>query len=150
MTVTAYTLCFPIWLPENGAPSILMVEKLRGPAINIGKWNGIGGKIEREEAPLEACVREMKEETGLVSTPTFFGSFHGEGFKIALFKSYHSRSEFSGIHLQNDVGETLAPWDEGEVASSVDQFAQNVPVMVNFALHGVGEMHIALTENNIY
>lgn len=29
-------------------------------------WNGIGGKLEPGEDPFTACVREVKEETGLV------------------------------------------------------------------------------------
>lgn len=31
-----------------------------------GCWNGIGGKIEKNETPLEAIIRETYEETGLM------------------------------------------------------------------------------------
>lgn len=30
-----------------------------------GKWNGLGGKCEADESPLEAAIREVKEESGL-------------------------------------------------------------------------------------
>src|SRR5687768_2947242 len=30
-----------------------------------GKWNGLGGKCEADESPLEAALRELKEESGL-------------------------------------------------------------------------------------
>jgi len=30
-----------------------------------GLWNGVGGKIEGEESPLECVIREVKEETGI-------------------------------------------------------------------------------------
>lgn len=30
-----------------------------------GKWNGLGGKLELGESPLEAAQRELKEESGL-------------------------------------------------------------------------------------
>jgi len=30
-----------------------------------GKWNGLGGKINRGETPEQACVREVFEESGL-------------------------------------------------------------------------------------
>jgi 8-oxo-dGTP diphosphatase len=30
-----------------------------------GKWNGLGGKLEADESPLEAAMRELREEAGL-------------------------------------------------------------------------------------
>lgn len=44
---------------------VLLLKKRRGPKFNIGKLNGIGGKIERGESPLQAIIREAKEETGI-------------------------------------------------------------------------------------
>jgi len=38
------------------------------PAWQAGKWNGIGGKIEGDETPHAAMVREFTEETYLVGT----------------------------------------------------------------------------------
>lgn len=35
------------------------------PDYHSGKWNGLGGKLERDESPLEAAVREVTEESGL-------------------------------------------------------------------------------------
>lgn len=35
------------------------------PAWQKGKLNGVGGKIEEAELPLNAMIREFKEETGL-------------------------------------------------------------------------------------
>ena len=43
---------------------VLLIEKTK-PAWQKGKLNGIGGKIEPGETPLEAMVRETNEETGL-------------------------------------------------------------------------------------
>ena len=37
--------------------------------ITPGKWNGLGGKCEPDESPLEAAIREFKEESGLVLEP---------------------------------------------------------------------------------
>lgn len=39
---------------------ILLARKKRG--FGLGKWNGIGGKIEENETPEQAVIREIKEE----------------------------------------------------------------------------------------
>jgi 8-oxo-dGTP diphosphatase len=35
------------------------------PDYHAGKWNGLGGKLELDESPLEAARREVREESGL-------------------------------------------------------------------------------------
>jgi 8-oxo-dGTP diphosphatase len=46
---------------------VLLIRKTH-PEWQAGKLNGIGGKIDPGESPLEAMVREFKEEAGLVIT----------------------------------------------------------------------------------
>ncbi len=46
---------------------ILMIHRIKkNKDIHEGKWNGIGGKLELEESPQEAALREIEEESGLV------------------------------------------------------------------------------------
>lgn len=52
---------------------ILLMEKKRGPAHIIGKLNGVGGSVEKGEAPLEAMIREGIEESGLTLEWKCFG-----------------------------------------------------------------------------
>jgi len=42
----------------------LLLHRRRAP--NAGLWNAIGGKIEPGEDPFAACIREVREESGLV------------------------------------------------------------------------------------
>lgn len=43
---------------------VVLIEKKR-PAWQKGRFNGVGGKIEKGEAPFDAMVREFKEEAGI-------------------------------------------------------------------------------------
>jgi 8-oxo-dGTP diphosphatase len=45
---------------------LLLAMKKRG--FGVGKWNGVGGKFEPGETPLDAAIRECQEEIGV--TPT--------------------------------------------------------------------------------
>lgn len=44
---------------------IILINKLR-PSWQAGTLNGVGGKIEPGESPLEAMYREFEEETGII------------------------------------------------------------------------------------
>ncbi|HEX8762328.1 MAG TPA: NUDIX domain-containing protein [Candidatus Saccharimonadales bacterium] len=50
-----------LFLRQNG--HLLLALKKRG--FGAGLWNGIGGKVEQGETPLQACVRECREEIGI-------------------------------------------------------------------------------------
>ena len=43
---------------------VLLIRKNR-PAFQKGRLNGIGGKLEPGETPIQAMAREFREETGL-------------------------------------------------------------------------------------
>ena len=43
---------------------VALIEKTK-PNWQKGKLNGIGGKVEKDEFPLDAMVREFKEEAGI-------------------------------------------------------------------------------------
>lgn len=62
-----------IYHPEDGEILLLKVE-----AEKVSFWQPITGGIESGESPEEACLREIKEETGLVlacSNLTSLGDF---------------------------------------------------------------------------
>ncbi|MFD2444779.1 NUDIX domain-containing protein [Bacillus sp. CGMCC 1.16607] len=53
-----YTICF---IRRND--TILLLNRNKKP--NMGLWNGVGGKIEANESPFDAIIREAREETGI-------------------------------------------------------------------------------------
>jgi 8-oxo-dGTP diphosphatase len=57
---------------------VLMLQRGGRPEdFHSGKWNGLGGKLDPDESPLEAAVRETREESGLALSPV---SFRARGF----------------------------------------------------------------------
>ncbi len=55
---TLATLCFILRDRE-----VLLIRKKRG--FGAGKYNGVGGKVERDENIIDAAIREVKEEVGI-------------------------------------------------------------------------------------
>lgn len=54
-----YTLGF-VWCPETN--EVLLLNRLKAPWM--GRWNGVGGKLEADELPEACIIRETAEETG--------------------------------------------------------------------------------------
>lgn len=63
------TVCYLIRDEE-----VLLGWKKRG--FGEGKYTGIGGKLERDETPAEATIRELHEETGVIIDPADL-HYHG-------------------------------------------------------------------------
>ena len=80
------TLC--LLKKEN---KILLAMKKRG--FGEGKYNGVGGKIEKGETPEEAMIRETKEEIAVVPT-----KFEKVGF-IDFDEYYKGKKERVTFHL---------------------------------------------------
>lgn len=74
MTTTRYVVGFKF---NRDLDQVALIRKLR-PEWQRGLLNGVGGKIEPGETPLEAMVREFREETGGSGDWTHFLSMAGE------------------------------------------------------------------------
>jgi 8-oxo-dGTP diphosphatase len=64
---------------------VLMIHRDGNPGdYHAGKWNGLGGKLELDESPLEAARRELREESGFdLATENFrpLGTLQFPNFK---------------------------------------------------------------------
>lgn len=90
--MTAAVLCFIV--KDN---RVLLAMKKRG--FGEGWWNGAGGKIKEGETPLEAILREMQEEVGIVprdlvhhGTLHFFFEDGTPDWEVRVFRA----EEFAG------------------------------------------------------
>jgi 8-oxo-dGTP diphosphatase len=66
------TLCF-----ITHGDDVLLLKRSEYKRVFPGRYNGVGGHIERDEDPLNGALREMQEETGLdVVRVRFRGTIH--------------------------------------------------------------------------
>ena len=100
-----YVLGFIFNREEN---KVLLVQKKR-PEWQAGHWNGIGGKIEKDETPLLAMEREGHKETGHWG----FGFQHAITFICpgGTVYVYRGNSDVSGIPYKQTEDELLQVWN---------------------------------------
>ncbi|HYK08329.1 MAG TPA: NUDIX domain-containing protein [Candidatus Eisenbacteria bacterium] len=83
-----YTLGF---LFSKDLKKVLLIHKNR-PEWQMGKVNGLGGKIEENETPQDCITREVQEETGLSTKNADWqlaGTLHSSIFETSvLFATY--------------------------------------------------------------
>lgn len=73
---------------DSTTKRIVLVEKTSG--WQTGLLNGVGGKIEQGEEPIDAMRRECKEELGVDIAWKQFGSIHGDKWVMWLFRGINS------------------------------------------------------------
>ena len=121
-----YTLCF-----LTRADRVLMLHRRRPP--NRGLWNGVGGHIEAGEAPLAACLREVREETGYrLASARFAGVLTWRGFEVPdgglyVFTAAAPPDE-PGACAEGVLRWQALPWvlSSPEVVSNIVYFAPQV------------------------
>ena len=98
------TLCY---VKKDGKTLMLHRVKKEND-IHEGKWNGLGGKIEKGETPEECIIREVKEESGLkIKNPVLkgiltFPAFDGiEDWYVFVFVATEFEGELIDSHEGN-------------------------------------------------
>ena len=97
------TLCYA----KKDGKTLMMHRVKKDNDMHEGKWNGLGGKLEKGETPEECAIRELKEESGLTAkNPKFKGiltfpsQFHGEDWYVFVFVI----REFEGELIESKEG----------------------------------------------
>ncbi|HXT01351.1 MAG TPA: 8-oxo-dGTP diphosphatase [Elusimicrobiota bacterium] len=57
----AATLCYV----RSGGRTLMLHRNKKKGDVHLGKWNGLGGKLDAGESPDDCVVREVREESGL-------------------------------------------------------------------------------------
>jgi 8-oxo-dGTP diphosphatase len=58
--------------PQCGGDILMLHRNTKPGDFHAGKWNGLGGKFEPDESPLETARRELREESGIDLPPKAF------------------------------------------------------------------------------
>ena len=91
---------------------VLLIKKNR-PNWQKGKYNGIGGHIEKSEKPIDAMVRECEEETGLHISKEKWEKiviYKGKGYIVHFYVSTTAR-----------IGEAIQKTDEELTAFNIQE-----------------------------
>ena len=80
--------------------TLMLLRNKKEKDIHKNKWNGLGGKLEFGESPLECAIREVKEESGLeITSAEFLGfisfpSFDGENdWQVFIYRAFQFKGE---------------------------------------------------------
>ena len=73
---------------------VVLIFKNRGPASVRNRLNGVGGRVEEGETPVQAMVREFVEEAGCVTQEEEWGvpfvRLYGDGWEVSFFRRFGS------------------------------------------------------------
>ena len=113
------TLCYVI---DRMKKSTLMLHRVKKENdVHEGKWNGLGGKLEKGETPEDCVIREVKEESGLtIINPKLHGFitfplFDGvDDWYVFVFTA----ENFSGELI--DSAEGILEWIPNEGVTSLN------------------------------
>jgi|SaaInl4_135m_RNA_FD_contig_81_310136_length_3030_multi_3_in_0_out_0_5 8-oxo-dGTP pyrophosphatase MutT (NUDIX family) len=110
---------------------VVLIEKNRGPSHNIGRWNGVGGKVKPGEWANEAMQREFREEAGLDS-PNWehFATSYNDHHSLSWFRLFVPNPEIYMVKTKESEHVAVCPFD------TLDQrpLAVNLEVMMTLAL----------------
>jgi 8-oxo-dGTP pyrophosphatase MutT (NUDIX family) len=143
-------VCGFLFNVEADPIQVMLIRKNR-PTFQVGKANGIGGHIESGETPIQAMVREFKEEADLLILDWEKDSIlTGKDFEVHFFHAMAGHAEFSAARSMTDEKIEIHSVDNVRRINPVN----NLPFLVNLALdksgiaRPVNLLDISNTKNN--
>jgi 8-oxo-dGTP pyrophosphatase MutT (NUDIX family) len=132
-----YVLCFMF---NDDFSKVAMIRKKK-PEWQAGLLNGIGGKVEPEEYPRIAMLREFEEETGYALDNNFLKHFCEMGGTDWKVHCYATRGHLEHLKTMEsepiEIIEVAGLWNERVI--------ENIPWLVHMAIDALqdGRPHFA-------
>lgn len=119
---------------DDGMQRVGLIHKNR-PAWQKGLFNGIGGKIDTGETPLEAMVREFKEETGVLTIAGDWSHVCTLRFPYAEIECFASKStaHIDAMHTNTDEEVLNASLSEILFSGRPYPAVENVPLLIQLS-----------------
>lgn len=110
-----------------GMTGVVLLLKQKYPPEIVGKWNGVGGRIEEGETSYEAMAREFKEEAGVLTLPTawkhFYTARYANGNECRMLTTKLPQAKFAEIFSADKETVAAIPVASVAMATSEDLWA---------------------------
>jgi 8-oxo-dGTP diphosphatase len=121
---------------------VALVKKNR-PEWQRGRWNGIGGKFELGETPMDCMVREFREETGveiknwkkfaeISGIENKVPEFNEVGFRVHFFYAYKDDETEA---LRSNTDEEIAWWYTCSMPHTLPNLDWLIPMALSMKYH---------------
>lgn len=128
----------------NSAKNYVVLIKKNKPKWQKGCFNGVGGKIEGDEIPAEAMVREFKEETGLETTMfqwIYLGTMGNSQWICHLFTSHGDGL----MKVETTTDEEVSVFPVEEVLNGDYRTISNIPFLIELCRDAHRPQKVSLT-----
>jgi 8-oxo-dGTP diphosphatase len=141
-TPTEYVLGF---LFDKKKQQVILIKKTE-PNWQKNLLNGIGGKIEPNETPVDAMVREFKEETDIITSYQdwkYYAQLTSNHFNVWVFKAFIDTPAPKFVTEEEPIIVSVKP--SFTAAISQHRYVSNIPWLVEMALDGNEEVQFLAT-----
>lgn len=130
-----YTLAF-----LKRGNEILLINRHKAPWL--GSWNGVGGKIDKDEQIFDSMIREIKEETDISLTHKqlkYCGTVTWDAFDAQGTGLYLFIADVGDCQLETPIAtdEGILDWKTLDWINDKNNtgIAHNIPYFLNHAIH---------------
>lgn len=113
---------------------VVLIEKTK-PEWQKGLLNGVGGKIERGESPVEAMVREFQEETTLDTSEKDWNHFttmtFGNRAKVHCFSGFSNNI----FYYESPTEEKVKIYMVSDIIAGTERVIPNLKWLIPMCLH---------------